>query len=108
MVNPSGNTLVISSNNSIQTILINGQLRWKQNYEGNEISKIVSSQNANGKSIISVFDGIQNQSHLMDQTGKWMAHNTIHSEKDLKITTFGTDGYSITTFLGFYLIQYNR
>ncbi len=108
MVNPSGNALIISSNNSIQTILINGQFRWKQDYEGNDISKIISSQNANGKSIISVFDGIQNQSHLMDQTGKWMAHNTIHSEKDLKINTFGADGYSITTFLGFYLIQYNR
>lgn len=54
MVNPSGNAIVISSNNSIQTVLINGQLHWKQDYDGNDISKIVSSQNTKGKSIISV------------------------------------------------------
>jgi hypothetical protein len=103
-----GSGIVISSGSTIQVILNNGQLLWKQTYKGTEINKIITAANSKGKSILCVLDAIQNQAFLLDETGKWLIHNTIHAERDLKITTFGTDGYSISTFLGTYVVQYNR
>jgi len=108
LVTPSGNALVVSSNKSIQTILMNGQLLWKQTYDGADISKIVSGFKTNGNSILCLLDAIQNQCFVLDQSGKWITNNSIHAEKEIKINTFGVDGYSISTFLGSYLIQYNR
>jgi len=108
LVTPSGNALVVSSNKSIQTILMNGQLLWKQTYDGADISKIVSGFKTNGNSILCLLDAIQNQCFVLDQSGKWITNNSIHAEKEIKINTFGADGYSISTFLGSYLIQYNR
>jgi hypothetical protein len=105
---PQGTAIVISSGNSIQAILVDGQLLWKQTFEGTEISKIITGRNSKGISILCVLDALENQSYILDAKGAWLSQNTLHAEKDIKITTFGAEGYSITTFLGSYVVQYNR
>ena len=105
---PQGTAIVISSGNSIQAILVDGQLLWKQTFEGTEISKIITGRNSKGISILCVLDALENQSYILYEKGAWLSQNTLHAEKDIKITTFGADGYSISTFLGSYVVQYNR
>ena len=103
-----GNALLVSNGNLVQAILMNGQLLWKQNFRVKEINKIVAGVNAKGNTIIGMLDGIQNELFVFDENGSNLIQNSIHAEDDIKITTFGSEGYSITTFLGTYLIQYNR
>mgnify|MGYP006921032114 CR=1 FL=1 len=60
-------------------------------------------------------DGVQikiraigNQIHLLDDLGRDLDKQDRHGEEQVQITSFGSNAYSITTFLGTYLIQYTK
>jgi hypothetical protein len=62
----------------------------------------------NGSPLICVLDAIDNELYLMNQLGQAFDQNNRHGETKAQVSAFGTNAYSITTFLGSYLIQYTK
>ena len=54
------------------------------------------------------FKVIDNELYLMNQLGQAFDQNNRHGETKAQVSAFGTNAYSITTFLGSYLIQYTK
>jgi hypothetical protein len=45
---------------------------------------------------------------MIDSRGNLVANSAKHAEQRIEISSFGKSGFSITTFLGNYIIQYNK
>jgi hypothetical protein len=55
-----------------------------------------------------VLDALENELYIFDQLGRASDQNERHGEIKVQVSPFGTNAYSITTFLGSYLIQYTK
>jgi hypothetical protein len=55
-----------------------------------------------------LLDGIENELYLLNELGELIDDSSKHGEQKIALSGFGTRGFSITTFLGNYLIQYNK
>ena len=62
----------------------------------------------NGTPILCVLDALENELYLLDQLGRASDTNERHGEMKVQVSHFGANAYSITTFLGSYLIQYTK
>ena len=55
-----------------------------------------------------VTERAENELYLLDQLGRASDTNERHGEMKVQVSPFGANAYSITTFLGSYLIQYTK
>lgn len=85
-----------------------GRKKWEKKLELSEVSNIQVFQNSNGKVVIGILDGLQNRIYLFDLNGVAIDADNRHGERAFQLSAFGTNAFSITTFLGTNLIQYNK
>lgn len=84
-----------------------GKRKWNKHLILTEITEIKTHVCSNGKALIVILDNIENELYLLDSEGNSLDQTSKHGEKKVEISEFGSRGFSITTFLGDYLIQYN-
>lgn len=85
-----------------------GQLLWEKTIPAQEITSLSISYSKNGSALLCVLDAIENELYIFDQLGRASDQNERHGEEKVQVSPFGSNAYSITTFLGSYLIQYNK
>ena len=85
-----------------------GKRAWSTFVEAQEVSSVVVSKNNQGKYMIGVLDALENQLYLFNANGTKIDENQRHGETKLTLSPFGSEAYSITTYLGSYLIQYTK
>ncbi|MFM6946132.1 MAG: hypothetical protein ACKOWW_03260 [Flavobacteriales bacterium] len=85
-----------------------GNRLWEKTLPLKELSKCQLYQYSNGQSCLVFLDAIGNQIHLLDDLGRDLDRQDRHGEEQIAITRFGSNAYSITTYLGTYLIQYTK
>ena len=86
----------------------NGKVIWEKTISAQEISALSKKKKKNGTPILCVLDALENELYLLDQLGRASDTNERHGEMKVQVSPFGANAYSITTFLGSYLIQYTK
>lgn len=86
----------------------NGKILWEKTMPVQEISDLSIESSKNGLPILCFLDALENELIILDQNGRASDQNERHGERKVQVSTFGTSAYSITTFLGSYLIQYTK
>jgi hypothetical protein len=86
----------------------NGNKSWEKTLPVNEISSCEIYQHPSAKSCLAFLDAVGNHIVLLDDLGRDLDRQDRHGETQIQMTSFGTSAFSITTFLGNYLIQYNK
>lgn len=86
----------------------NGKVIWEKTIPAQEISALSIQKSKNGTPILCVLDALENELYLLDQLGRASDTNERHGEMKVQVSPFGANAYSITTFLGSYLIQYTK
>jgi hypothetical protein len=85
-----------------------GNSIWEKTLPLQELNQCKIYQHASGQSCLVFLDAIGNQIHLLDDLGRDLDRQDRHGEEQVAITRFGSNAYSITTYLGTYLIQYTK
>ena len=85
-----------------------GNRTWEKTLPLQELSQCQVFQHPSGQSCLVFLDAIGNQIHLLDDLGRDLDKQDRHGEEQVQITSFGSNAYSLTTFLGTYLIQYTK
>jgi outer membrane protein assembly factor BamB len=104
----SGISILFKKQKSLYCFDLKGKRKWMQNFSLNEITESYLYENEMGKIQLIILDGIENELYLLNQNGKLMDVSSKHGEQKVDISGFGSRGFSITTYLGNYLIQYNK
>ena len=104
----SGINVVLKNQNSLSVFDVNGKRKWNAKFDVNEISDIEAYDNPTGKISYVLLDGIENELYLLDNKGEIIDNSSKHGEQRLQLSGFGVRGFSITTYLGSFLIQYNK
>jgi hypothetical protein len=86
----------------------NGKVIWEKTLPAQEISALSIQSSKNGTPILCVLDALENELYIFDQLGRVSDQNERHGEMKVQVSPFGANAYSITTFLGSYLIQYTK
>jgi hypothetical protein len=86
----------------------NGKILWEKTMAVQEISALSIESSKNGLPILCILDALENELLILDQNGRASDQNERHGERKVQVSPFGTSAYSITTFLGSYLIQYTK
>jgi hypothetical protein len=86
----------------------NGKIIWEKTISAQEISALSIQKSKNGTPILCVLDALENELYIFDQRGGASDQNERHGEMKVQVSPFGANAYSITTFLGSYLIQYTK
>jgi len=86
----------------------NGKILWEKTLPVQEISALSIESSKNGLPILCLLDGLENELLIIDQNGRVSDQNERHGERKVQVSRFGSSAYSITTFLGSYLIQYTK
>jgi hypothetical protein len=86
----------------------NGKIIWEKTISAQEISGLSIQKSKNGTPILCVLDALENELYIFDQLGRASDQNERHGEIKVQVSPFGSNAYSITTFLGSYLIQYTK
>jgi hypothetical protein len=58
--------------------------------------------------LLSFLDAVDNQIYLLDDAGHNLDTDKRHGEQAVQLSAFGNNAYSITTYLGNYIIQYTK
>jgi hypothetical protein len=103
----SGATILFKKQKSLFAFDIVGKRKWTKNFPVSEITKLSSYENA-GKLLVVLLDGIENELYLLNGSGSILDNSSKHGEQKIDLSGFGARGFSITTFLGNYMIQYNK
>jgi hypothetical protein len=86
----------------------NGKIIWEKTISAQEISALSIQKSKNGTPILCILDALENELFIFDQLGRASDQNERHGEVKVQVSPFGANAYSITTFLGSYLIQYTK
>jgi hypothetical protein len=86
----------------------NGKILWEKSLPVQEISDLSIQSSKKGTPILCLLDGLENELLILDQNGRTSDQNERHGETKVQVGPFGANAYSITTFLGSYLIQYTK
>jgi hypothetical protein len=86
----------------------NGKILWEKTMPLQEISALSIQSSKNGLPVLCFLDALENELLILDQNGRDSDQNERHGERKVQVTPFGSSAYSITTFLGSYLIQYTK
>ena len=99
---------LLAQGKKLTAVDFNGVKLWERNLAVEEITKIHVAVNQGGKTILGILDGIENRLYLYDSKGNKLDESERHGEQKVEISPFGTNAFSITTYLGSYLIQYTK
>ncbi len=99
---------LIKQGKSLKAIDFNGQKLWERTLVLEEISAVYITVNQRGKTILGILDAIENQLYLYDIKGNKIDELERHGQQKIEISPFGANAFSITTYLGSYLIQYTK
>lgn len=99
---------LIKQGKSLKAIDFNGQKLWERTLVLEEISAVHITVNQRGKTILGILDAIENQLYLYDIKGNKIDELERHGQQKIEISPFGANAFSITTYLGSYLIQYTK
>jgi hypothetical protein len=99
---------LLAQGKKLTAIDFKGVKLWERNLAVEEITKIHVAVNQGGKTILGILDGIENRLYLHDSKGNKLDESERHGEQKVEISPFGTNAFSITTYLGSYLIQYTK
>lgn len=86
----------------------NGKIIWEKTVPAQEISALSIQGSKNGIPLLCILDALENELYIFDQLGRASDQNERHGEMKVQVSPFGSNAYSITTFLGSYLIQYTK
>jgi hypothetical protein len=100
--------LWIGVGNTLYKFDSNGKKKWEKSLDLTEISALQVFQNQQGKVVLGILDGLQNRIYLFDLNGVNIDVDNRHGERAFQMSAFGSSAFSITTFLGTNLIQYNK
>ena len=99
---------VLSRGKELYAYLLSGKILWEKSLPVQEITSMSIKQAKNGAPLLCVLDAIDNELYFMNPMGQAFDQNNRHGETKAQVSPFGTNAYSITTFLGSYLIQYTK
>ena len=99
---------LIRQGKNLKAIDFNGKKLWERILAVEEISAIHVAINQSGKTILGILDTIENRLYLYDTKGNKIDESERHGEQKIEISPFGANAFSITTYLGSYLIQYTK
>jgi hypothetical protein len=99
---------LIRQGKNLKAIDFNGKKLWERALAVEEISAIHVAVNQSGKTILGILDTIENRLYLYDTKGNKIDESERHGEQKIEISPFGANAFSITTYLGSYLIQYTK
>lgn len=99
---------LIRQGKNLKAIDFNGKKIWERALAVEEISAIHVAVNQSGKTILGILDTIENRLYLYDTKGNKIDESERHGEQKIEISPFGANAFSITTYLGSYLIQYTK
>jgi len=99
---------LLKNGKKLTAVDFNGVKLWERTLALEEISEIHVAVNQKGKTILGILDAIENRLYLYDSKGNKLDESERHGEQTLEISPFGTNAFSITTYLGSYLIQYTK
>lgn len=100
--------IVFKRNTSLFAFNAKGQRVWEKTLDAVELTQFSSYSGANHQSILSIMDAVGNQIYLLDDLGRDLDTQKRHGQQEVQLSSFGNNAYSITTFLGNYIIQYNK
>jgi hypothetical protein len=100
--------IIFKRNRSLYAFNAKGQRVWEKTLDAVEISDVSSFYGPNNQSILSAIDAVGNQIYLLDDLGRDLDTEKRHGQQEVQLSSFGNNAYSITTFLGTYIIQYNK
>lgn len=100
--------IVFQRNNSLFAFNAKGQRIWEKTLNAVELTQVLSFSGPNNQSILSAIDAVGNQIFLLDDLGRDLDTQKRHGQQAVQLSSFGNNAYSITTFLGTYIIQYNK
>ncbi len=100
--------IIFKRNRSLYAFNAKGQRVWEKTLDAVEISDVSSFYGPNNQSILSAIDAVGNQIYLLDDLGRDLDTDKRHGQQEVQLSSFGNNAYSITTFLGSYIIQYNK
>jgi hypothetical protein len=100
--------IVFKRNASLFAFNAKGQRVWEKTLDAVELTQFSSFSGANNQSILSIMDAVGNQIYLLDDLGRDLDTEKRHGQQEVQLSSFGNNAYSITTFLGNYMIQYNK
>jgi hypothetical protein len=100
--------VLIRQGKNLKAIDFNGKKLWERTLAIEEISAIHVAVNQSGKTILGILDSIENRLYLYDTKGNRIDESERHGEQKIEISPFGANAFSITTYLGSYLIQYTK
>lgn len=100
--------IVFKRNASLFAFNTKGQRVWEKTLDAVELTQFSSFYGANNQSILSIIDAVSNQIYLLDDLGRDLDTEKRHGQQQVQLSSFGNNAYSITTFLGNYMIQYNK
>jgi hypothetical protein len=100
--------IVFKRNHSLFAYNAKGQQVWEKTLDAAEITQVSSFYGPNKQSILCAIDAVGNQIYLLDDLGRDLDTEKRHGQQEVQLSSFGNNAYSITTFLGTYIIQYNK
>lgn len=103
-----GLSIALKRGNKLGVFDATGKRKWESTFELSELTEFYSYLSKNNRVLSLIFDGIENELHLLDSKGNLIANSSKHAEQRIEISSFGNSGFSITTFLSNYIIQYNK
>jgi hypothetical protein len=104
----SNQIIVFQRNTSLFAFNTKGQRVWEKTLEAIELTQFSSFYGPNNQSMLSIIDAVGNQIYLLDDLGRDLDTEKRHGQQEVQLSSFGNNAYSITTFLGNYIIQYNK
>lgn len=99
---------VMTRGKELYAYTASGQMLWEKTIPVQEITSLSISYSKNGTALLCVLDAIENELYIFDQLGRASDQNERHGEEKVQVSPFGSNAYSLTTFLGSYLIQYTK
>ena len=99
---------VLTRGKELYAYLQNGKILWEKTLPAQEITSMSIQSSKQGIPLICVLDGLENELYILDQYGRANDQDDKHGETKVQVSSFGSNAYSITTFLGSYIIQYTK
>ena len=100
--------LIFKRNKAIFALDTKGQRIWEKSFNAIELTQFSSFYGPDKKTLLSFLDAVDNQIYLLDDAGHNLDTDKRHGEQAVQLSAFGNNAYSITTYLGNYIIQYTK
>ena len=104
----SNQILVFKRNKALYAFDTKGKRVWEKSLDAIELTQFTSFYGPNKTTVLGIIDAVGNQIYLLDDLGRNLDADKRHGEQEVQLSAFGNNAYSITTFLGTYIIQYTK